>query len=60
MTKFKTSWEIFLRTLRVMKEHKSLLAYPALIASFTLMLGLFFVSPIVLQPPGHRYNEAKH
>jgi hypothetical protein len=60
MNKFKTSWLIFRQTLEVMKTHKALLFFPVVISGFTLVIALFFVAPIALQPTGYSYLQGQH
>jgi hypothetical protein len=58
--RIQTSWQVFRASLNVMKQNPLLLAFPALIAVFTLGITLFFAAPIALQPTGHSYLEAAH
>jgi len=58
--RIQTSWQVFRASLNVMRHNPMLLAFPALIAVFTLGIMLFFAAPVALQPTGHSYLEAAH
>ena len=60
MDRFKNGWQLFLKSLDVMRRNKSLLLFPVATLALTLVMGALFLTPIALQPTGHAYTEKAH
>jgi hypothetical protein len=60
MGKFKTSWDLFKRSLSVMTQHKKLFAFIAIEIVFIVIIVLFFISPFVLPNTGHALTDSSH
>ena len=60
MTRLENSWHLFTQSLAVMREYKKLLFFPAITATLTLFIILFFVAPVALQPTGYSYTQSQH
>ena len=60
MNRFQRSWELLKSSLAVMMENKLLLAFPILISTLTLFMGLLFLTPVAFQRTGYSYGSAEH
>lgn len=60
MKRFQNGWRLFLNSLDVMNRNKSLLLFPVATVALTILMGVLFVTPIVLQPTGHSYSDKAH
>ena len=60
MSKFQRSWLLFKSSLLVIARSKQLLVFPIVIFALTIVIALFFIAPVVLQPTGHGYAQAEH
>lgn len=59
-TRLHNSWHLFTQSLTVMRDHKKLMLFPAITAALTLLIILFFIVPVALQPTGYKYTEIQH
>ena len=46
--KLRRSWQLFVRSIAVMRQHPKLLVFPLLTSLFTLAIALFFLAPVGL------------
>lgn len=60
MGKFKTSWSLFRSSLSVIGKNKKLLLFPVIGFIFIVIIGLFFLSPVLLWDSGHSITELSH
>ena len=60
MGKFKTSWSLFSSSLSVINKNKKLLLFPVIGFIFVVIIGLFFLSPVLLWDSGHSVTELSH
>ncbi|MFC1493820.1 DUF6159 family protein [Thermodesulfobacteriota bacterium] len=60
MGKFKTSWSLFRSSLSVIGKNKKLLLFPIIGFIFVVIIGLFFLSPVLLWDSGHSITELSH
>ncbi len=60
MGKFKTSWNLFKCSLSVIGKNKKLLLFPIIGFIFIVIIGLFFLSPVLLWDSGHSITEPSH
>ena len=60
MGKFKTSWSLFRSSLSVIGNNKKLLLFPIIGFIFVVIIGLFFLSPVLLWDSGHSITELSH
>lgn len=60
MGKFKTSYNLFKRSLSVMAQNKKLFVFIAIEIVFIVIIALFFISPIVLSNTGHALTDPSH
>ncbi len=60
MGKFKTSWSLFRSSLSVIVQNKRLLLFPVIGFVFFVIIGLFFLSPVLLWDSGHSITEPSH
>ncbi|HZV37110.1 MAG TPA: DUF6159 family protein [Verrucomicrobiae bacterium] len=60
MDRIQRSWELFKSSLFVMKQNKTLLAFPILTSILTIMLVVLFLVPVAFRPTGHSYASAQH
>lgn len=60
MRKFKTSWSLFRSSLSVIAQNKRLLLFPVIGFIFFVIIGLFFLSPVLLWDSGHSITEPSH
>ena len=60
MGKFKTSWDLFKRSLSVMTQNKKLFVFIAFEIIFIVIIALFFISPFVLSDTGHALTDSSH
>ena len=60
MGKFKTSWSLFRSSLSVIGKNKKLLLFPVIGFIFIVIIGLFFLSPVLLWDSGHSVTELSH
>lgn len=51
---------MFTQSLTVMRDHKKLLVFPIVTAALTLLIILFFIAPVALQPTGFKYTDIQH
>lgn len=58
--RFENGWKLFLNSLEVMSNNKSLLLFPVATVALTILMGVLFLTPIVFQPTGHSYSEKAH
>jgi hypothetical protein len=59
-TRLKNSWHLFTQSLTVMRDNKKLMAFPLVTAALTLLIILFFIVPVTLQPTGYKYTDIQH
>jgi hypothetical protein len=60
MSKFKRSWALFKSSLAIMAGNKQLLVFPVVIFTFTVLIVLFFLAPVVLRPTGYSILSSQH
>ena len=60
MGKFKTSFELFKRSLGVIKKNKKLLLFPVIESVFIIIIGIFFISPVFLWDSGYSVSDSQH
>ncbi|MBN1907187.1 MAG: hypothetical protein JW927_19055 [Deltaproteobacteria bacterium] len=60
MGKFKTSWDLFRRSLSVMTQNKKLFVFIAIEVIFIVIIALLFISPFVLLNTGHALTDPSH
>ncbi len=60
MSKFKRSWMLFKRSMRVIFDNKKLLLFPLVVFILTCVIGLFFLAPIALWDTGYAVTEEAH
>jgi len=60
MNRFGAAWQLVRQSLAVLMAEKRLLFFPLVTGVLTLVVFLFFLAPVVLQPSGHSYLEAEH
>lgn len=60
MTRFKRSWILFVRSLSVIQQNKTLLWFPLVSGAFTCLIVLFFVLPLAFWDTGHSFTESAH
>jgi len=60
MNKFKRSWVLFKSSLAIMAKNKQLLVFPMVIFTFTVLIVLFFLAPVVLRPTGYSILTSQH
>src|SRR5579872_5213766 len=60
MDKIENSREIFKSAWTVMDQNKKLILFPIVTTVLTLIIGTFFLTPILLRPTGHSYTQAAH
>ena len=60
MGKFKTSWNLFRCSLSVINKNKKLLLFPVIGFIFIVIIGLFFLSPVLVWDSGHSITELSH
>ena len=58
--RFSNSWRLMTRSLAVVRDRPRLLVFPLLSAVCMLLILLFFLAPVVVQPTGHGLGEAEH
>jgi hypothetical protein len=60
MGKFKTSLDLFKRSLSVIAQNRALLLFPVITLVFIFIIVLFFISPFVLSNTGHALTDPLH
>src|SRR5262245_50897479 len=60
MSKFERSWLLFKSSLLIIARNKQLLVFPIVIFALTILIALFFIAPVALQPTGHSFASAEH
>jgi hypothetical protein len=60
VSRLANSWDLFKKSVSVMRSHPKLLAFPLIIFVLTLGILLFFLAPVVFQPTGYRITEEAH
>jgi hypothetical protein len=60
MVKFKTSLNLFKRSLSVIAQNRALLLFPVITLGFIFIIALFFVSPFALTNTGHALIDPLH
>ena len=60
MGKYKTSWDLFKRSLTVIRKNKKLLLFPVIESFFIAIVGLFFISPILFWDSGYPASDSQH
>ena len=60
MGKFKTSWDLFNRSLSVMTQNKKLFVFIGMEITSIVIITLFFISPFVLLDTGHSLTDSSH
>ncbi|MBI5246567.1 MAG: hypothetical protein HY923_05255 [Elusimicrobia bacterium] len=53
-------WNLMKASFAVIGANPRLLLFPAATAVLTIVIGFLFMTPIVLQPSGHKYSEGAH
>jgi hypothetical protein len=46
--KLHRSWQLFVRSIRVLQDHPKLLIFPLVTSMLTIGIGLFFLAPVAL------------
>ncbi len=59
-TRLHNSWHLFTQSLTVMRDNKTLMVFPVITGALTLLILLFFIAPVALQPTGYQYTELQH
>ena len=60
VSRFANSWHLFKRSLPVMTANPKLLVFPVMTFFCSLVILLFFLAPVALQPTGHRISDSAH
>jgi hypothetical protein len=60
MGRFRTSWDLFKRSLSVIGKNKALLLFPGISLASIILIVLFFISPFVLSDTGHALTDPLH
>jgi hypothetical protein len=60
MGKFKTSLDLFKRSLSVIAQNRTLLLFPVITLGFIFIIVLFFISPFALSNTGHALTDPLH
>ncbi len=60
MGRFKTSFDLFKRSFAVIKENKKLLLFPLIEFIFIIIIGIFFISPVLLWSTGYPITDSSH
>lgn len=59
-TRIRNSWQLMKQSCRVLMENKKLLWFPLINGIFTIVVLLFFVSPLFFWPTGHSLASGEH
>lgn len=60
MDKVSNSWDLFKQSLSVMREHKTLMVFPAVTFASFVVITLFFMAPVAFQSTGYGYTQKAH
>jgi hypothetical protein len=60
LERIQNGWRLMLNSFDVMRRNPRLLLFPIATAALTAVMAALFLTPIALQPTGHRYSEPAH
>jgi hypothetical protein len=60
MNKFQRSWLLFKSSLAVLFQNRTLLVFPLVTAGCTVLILLFFLTPVAFQQTGYSYGSQQH
>jgi hypothetical protein len=58
--KLQNSWDLFTKSLTVMIAYKKLMFFPFITVALTMLIVIFFIAPVALQPTGYQYTDPQH
>jgi len=58
--RLQNGWRLMLQSFGVIRGNPRLLLFPIATAAMTMVMAVLFMTPIALEPTGHRYTESAH